>query len=95
MAAYVIADVDVTDPASYAEYRTLVPKSLEPYGGRFLVRGGAHEVLEGEWKPKRLVVLEFPTRAAAERWYASEEYRHAKAIRLRAARTNVVLVEGV
>jgi uncharacterized protein (DUF1330 family) len=95
MAAYVIADVDVTDPAGFAEYRALVPATIEAHGGRYLVRGGAHEVVEGDWQPKRVVVLEFPTLAAAERWYASEEYRHPKALRFRSARTNVVFVEGV
>ena len=85
MAAYVIADVDVTDPTGFAE----------PYGGRFLIRGGAHDVAEGDWRPTRVVVLEFPTMAAARRWYDSEEYRSPKALRLRSARTHLVFVEGV
>jgi uncharacterized protein (DUF1330 family) len=95
MAAYVIADVDVTDPTGFAEYRALVPATLEPYGGRFLIRGGAHDVAEGDWRPARVVVLEFPTMAAAKRWYDSEEYRHPKVLRLRSARTHLVFVEGV
>jgi uncharacterized protein (DUF1330 family) len=95
MPAYVIADVDVTDPTRYAEYRQRVPATVAAHGGRFLVRGGAHEVVEGDWQPHRLVVLEFPTLEQARRWYESEEYREPKAMRLAAARTNVVLVEGV
>jgi uncharacterized protein (DUF1330 family) len=95
MAAYVIANVEVTDPARYDEYRKRVPATLVPYGGRFVVRGGAHEVVEGGWQPRRLVVLEFPSLAQARRWYDSEEYREPKALRLAAARTEVVLVEGV
>jgi uncharacterized protein (DUF1330 family) len=95
MAAYVIASVDVTDPAGFEEYRALVPATIERYGGRYLVRGGAHEVLEGAWRPHRLVVLEFPSMAAARRWYDSEEYRHPKTLRLRSARTDALLVDGV
>jgi uncharacterized protein (DUF1330 family) len=95
MPAYVIADVTVTDPATMEEYRKLVPATLAPYGGRFIVRGGAHETVEGDWKPNRLVVLEFPTMEQARRWYDSEEYREPKAMRLRAGRTNLVIVDGV
>jgi uncharacterized protein (DUF1330 family) len=95
MAAYVIADVTVTDPATMDEYRKLVPATLTPYGGRFVVRGGAHRTVEGDWKPNRLVVLEFPSMEHARRWYDSEEYRVPKAMRLRAGRTNLVLVEGL
>ena len=95
MAAYVIADVTVTDPSTMEEYRRLVPATLAPYGGRFVVRGGAHRTVEGDWKPNRLVVLEFPSMEHARRWYDSEEYREPKAMRLRAGRTNLVMVEGV
>jgi uncharacterized protein (DUF1330 family) len=95
MPAYVIADVTVTDPATMEEYRKLVPATLAPYGGRFIVRGGAHQTVEGDWKPNRLVVLEFPTMEQARRWYDSEEYREPKAMRLRAGRTNLVLVDGI
>jgi uncharacterized protein (DUF1330 family) len=94
MPAYVIADVDVTDPAHYAEYRQRVPATVAAYGGRFLARGGAHEVLEGSWQPHRVIVLEFPSLEQARRWYASEEYREPKAMRIAAARTNAILVEG-
>jgi uncharacterized protein (DUF1330 family) len=95
MAAYVIADLEVADPVRYAEYRQQVPATVAAYGGRFLVRGGEHEVVEGDWSPRRLVVLEFPSLAQARRWYESEEYRGPKAIRLAAASTNAIIVEGV
>lgn len=95
MAAYVIADVTVTDPAIMEEYRKLVPATLAAYGGRFIVRGGAHQTVEGDWKPNRLVILEFPTLEQAKRWYDSEEYREPKAMRLRAGRTNLVMIDGV
>jgi uncharacterized protein (DUF1330 family) len=92
---YVIADVDVRDPETYQEYRAQVPATLEPYGGRFLVRGGANEVLEGEWRPHRLVVLEFDSPEQARAWYESEEYRAPKELRQRVSVGNLVLVEGV
>jgi uncharacterized protein (DUF1330 family) len=95
MSAYVIADVTVTDPKEMDEYRTHVPGTLAKYGGRFVVRGGAHQAVEGDWKPNRLVVIEFPSMQQAKRWYDSEEYREPKAMRLRAGRTNLVFVEGV
>lgn len=95
MAAYIIADVTVTDPATMEEYRKLVPATLAKYGGRFVVRGGAHQALEGDWKPNRLIVLEFPSLEQAKRWYDSEEYREPKAMRLRAGRTSLVMVDGL
>ncbi len=94
MAAYVIVDLEVTDPARYAEYRQRVPATVAAYGGRFLVRGGEHEVVEGSWRPRRLVVLEFPSLAQARQWYDSEEYREPKAMRLAASNANLVFVEG-
>ena len=95
MPAYVIVDLTVTDLPAMEEYRKRVPGTLTPYGGRFLVRGGAHQTVEGDWKPNRLVVLEFPSMEQAKRWYDSEEYREPKAMRLRAGRANMVMVEGV
>jgi uncharacterized protein (DUF1330 family) len=95
MPAYVIADVEVTDPAGFEEYRQQVPATVAKYGGRFLVRGGALETVEGEWRPKRFVVLEFPTLEQAKRWYDSPEYKGPKALRQRTAKTKVLLVEGV
>ena len=95
MAAYIIADLTVTDPAAMEEYRKLVPGTLAPFGGRFIVRGGAHQTVEGDWKPNRLVIIEFPSLEQAKRWYDCEEYRGPKAMRLRAGRTNLVMVDGV
>jgi uncharacterized protein (DUF1330 family) len=95
MPAYLIADVTPTDQATMDEYRKQVPATVAKYGGRFLVRGGAHQVVEGEWKPNRLVVIEFPTLEQARRWYDSEEYKGPKALRIQAGRTNLVMVEGI
>ena len=95
MAAYVIVDIDVTDLVGYEEYRTLAPPTIASYGGRFVVRGGKVETLEGEWSPGRLIVLEFKSAREAKRWYASQEYTVAKKVRHRTAITNMILVEGV
>lgn len=94
MPAYFIVDLEVTDPAGFEEYRKLVPGTIQQYGGRYLVRGGAAEALEGDWQPKRVVVLEFPSLEQAKRWYNSEDYRDPKALRCKTARTNLILVEG-
>lgn len=94
MAAYVVAEVEVTDPAAYEEYRKLAPATIAKYGGRYLVRGGAVEVKEGGWQPKRLVVLEFASLDQARKWYASPEYARALPLRQKAARSKVLLVEG-
>jgi uncharacterized protein (DUF1330 family) len=95
MPAYFIVDNEVTDPAAFGEYAKQVPATVEKYGGRFLVRGGQIQTLEGDWKPNRIVVTEFPSIEQARRWYDSEEYRALKALRSRSARGSVVLVEGV
>ena len=95
MAAYLLADVQVRDPETFAAYSARVPATLEPFGGRFLVRGGPTQVLEGGWQPHRTVVIEFPDMDALERWYRSDAYAAIKAIRERAADTSVVAVEGV
>jgi len=95
MSAYVIAEVSVTDPKLYEEYRRLVPATLAKYGGRFLVRGGAVETMEGGWTPARLVVLEFASMAQARSWYDSPEYQQALAIRLKTANSKVIFAEGV
>jgi uncharacterized protein (DUF1330 family) len=94
MAAYVIAEVEVTDAAVYENYRKMVPATIAKYGGRFLVRGGAVETKEGGWQPKRLVVLEFASMDQARKWYHSPEYAPALALRQRAARSKVLLVDG-
>lgn len=94
MAAYIIAEVNVQDEAGFDEYRKLVPATLEKFGGRYVVRGGKTEVLEGDWTPKRIVVLEFPDFNRARDWWASEEYRVPKSMRQRVAMTNLVVVDG-
>jgi len=94
MAAYVIVDIDINDPAGYDDYKKLTPASLVPYEGKFVVRGGAVRVLEGSWKPGRMVVLEFPTFERANQWWCSAEYAPAKAIRQRTAHSNMIVVEG-
>ncbi|RPH84723.1 MAG: DUF1330 domain-containing protein [Candidatus Rokuibacteriota bacterium] len=95
MSAYFIVDIDIHDAAGLEEYRKQVPATITKYGGRFIVRGGKVEQLEGEWQPKRLVLLEFPSVEQARRWYDSEEYRPLKAMRLKASSSNLILVEGV
>jgi uncharacterized protein (DUF1330 family) len=94
MPGYVIAEVDVQDPALFEEYRKLVPATIAQYGGKYLVRGGATDSKEGGWNPKRLVVLEFSSAEQARKWYHSPEYAPALAIRLKAAKAKMVIVEG-
>ncbi|MEP6678470.1 MAG: DUF1330 domain-containing protein [Betaproteobacteria bacterium] len=94
MAAYVIASIEVTDPATYEDYRKGVAATIAQYGGRFLARGGASEHLEGSFMPKRVVVLEFASSAAAKTWYASPEYAPLLALRKRASRGDLFLTEG-
>jgi len=95
MAAYFIVDLDVTDPAGFREYQQLVGATIEQYGGKYLVRGGAAETLEGDWLTHRMVMLEFASVEQAKRWYASEEYAAIKDIRVRTAKTEMILVQGV
>jgi uncharacterized protein (DUF1330 family) len=94
MPAYVIADVTITDPQGFEEYRQMVPPTIAKYGGKFVVRGGQLERMEGNWEPKRFVVIEFESAERAKQWWASEEYREAKALRQRTAITNLIIVEG-
>ncbi len=94
MPAYVINDMEVTDPALLEEYKKLSPATVKQYGGRFLARGGPSSVLEGDWSPKRLVILEFPSLDQANAWASSAEYAPAKQIRQRASRSNIVVVDG-
>jgi uncharacterized protein (DUF1330 family) len=93
MAGYIIAEVEVTDPETYGTYRAQTPGVVERYGGRFIVRGGAAESLEGS-PPARIVVIEFPDVAAARRFYGSPEYQAIVGMRHQAARSRVILVEG-
>lgn len=95
MSAYVIVEIDVHDPQLYEEYKKLTPGSLVLFGGKFVVRGGQADALEGDWQPKRIVVLEFPSVAKAKEWWDSDTYRHARGIRQRASHTRMIVVEGV
>lgn len=94
MAAYLIAHIDVTDPAAFETYRAAVPPVIKRFGGRYLVRGGAVEVKEGEWRVPRLVILGFADLAQAQRSYHSPEYQALVPLRQAAAAGDVVLVEG-
>jgi len=94
MAGYVVVQVDVKDPVRYADYRAMVLPTLAKYGGRFIVRGGKTETLEGDWAPKRFVIVEFPTVEQAKAWWASPEYAEAKALRQATAETQMIVVEG-
>jgi uncharacterized protein (DUF1330 family) len=94
MAAYVIGEIDVTDPAVYDDYRKQVLATVTKYGGRFIVRGGKVEPLEGGWAPKRIVALEFPSMEQAQKWYRSPEYAPLIKLRQKAARGKLLLVEG-
>lgn len=95
MPAYLFANVEVTDGAGYEQYRQQVSATIEAYGGRYLVRGGATEVLEGDWVPKRMVILEFADMAQLKAWYQSPEYRPLIELRQRTAMSTLVAVEGV
>jgi uncharacterized protein (DUF1330 family) len=95
MAAYLIADIEVQDAEAFDEYRKLVPATLEPFGGMYIVRGGAVTPLEGGWEPKRVVMLEFPSMDALQSWYNSDAYKAPKALRGRASISRVVAVEGI
>ncbi|HSH07543.1 MAG TPA: DUF1330 domain-containing protein [Burkholderiales bacterium] len=95
MAAYLIAEVDVTDAAAYEEYRKRAPATIAQYGGKYLVRGGATESKEGGWTPARLVILEFPSMEQARRWYDSPEYTPVRAFRQRASRSRLIFAEGL
>ncbi len=94
MAAYIIGDVDVKDPKAFEPYKQPTLDSVARYGGKFIVLSSDHQVLEGTWNPKRLVVIEFPSAEAARCWYDSPEYRKVLPIRLQHAVSNLLLVEG-
>lgn len=95
MAAYLIVDIEVTDPVLYENYKAGAESSVRAHGGRYVVRGGKTQVLEGDWRPGRLVVLEFPSIEKAMEWWACEEYQEAMKIRHASARTKMILVDGI
>jgi len=92
---YLITEIDVTDPQGYEQYRSRVGKSLEQYGARFLVRGGAIEVMEGNWNPERVVMCVFDNMEKVRAWYNSKEYQELKRVRENTAKMNMVAVEGI
>lgn len=94
MTAYVIVDIEVTDPEGYKEYVKLAPEAVKLYGGKYIARGGHNETLEGDWQAKRLVILEFPSVEQAKDWLNSPEYAPARKMRHQYARTNMVVVRN-
>jgi len=94
MTAYVIVDIEVADPEGYEEYKKLSPPAVAAYGGKFIARGGRTEVFEGDWKPNRLVILQFENVEKAKAWLDSPEYSTARSLRHRYARSNMVVIEG-
>jgi uncharacterized protein (DUF1330 family) len=95
MSAFVVVEVEVHDKERYETYKQMAAASVAAHGGRYLVRGGAVETLEGEWSPKRLVILEFPSMDQARAWRGSQDYAEAIAVRRDAARVQMILAEGV
>lgn len=95
MPAYVIADIEVIDQGLYEQYRQGVPATIAAHGGRYLARGGETDVLEGSWSPKRCVILEFPDMERFRAWWSSPEYAPLRAIRQRAAKSHLVVTQGL
>jgi uncharacterized protein (DUF1330 family) len=95
MAAYLIVDVDIKDVAAYEDYKAKVPEFIRKHGGEYLVRGGAHEVVEGDWRPTRLVLFRFPDTAAIRAFIHDPGYQPLAALRHRIAETDIVMVEGL
>lgn len=95
MTAYVVLDIQVTDPDKFARYRELAPPTIAAYGGRYIARGGATELMEGSRTPNRVVILEFPTVDKAKAWLESPEYREARALRQASATTNAFVTQGL
>jgi uncharacterized protein (DUF1330 family) len=95
MAAYLVVDIEVTNPAQFEEYKKLAPVAMAKYGGRYLIRGGAYEAIEGDWKPQRLTVVEFDSMEKAKAFYHSPEYQAATQARKGAANMKMLLVQGI
>ena len=95
MPAYVVTEIDVHDTVRYEDYKKISSASVQAFGGRFVVRGGKVETLEGTWSPKRFVVVEFPTVARAKEWWSSAEYAPGKRLRNETATSQMIVVEGV
>jgi uncharacterized protein (DUF1330 family) len=95
MAAYLVVDIDVTDPVQFEEYKKLAPAAIAKYGGRYIIRGGAYEVIEGNWKPQRVTIVEFDSMEKGKAFYHSPEYQQAVKARAGAANMKMLLVQGV
>lgn len=95
MSAYMIVNLDVKDTTAYEEYKTKVPALIQKHGGKYLVRGGKFVILEGDWKPTRLVLFEFPSIAAVQALFDDPEYQPLKTLRQRVSKTDAVVVEGL
>jgi len=95
MTAYVILDITVNDPERYEDYKKLAPPAIEAYDGKYLARGGPMEILEGDWQPNRIVILEFESIEMAKNWINSPEYSEARALRHQTATSHAVVVEGL
>jgi uncharacterized protein (DUF1330 family) len=94
MSAYLIVEIEVTDPIGYEEYKSQAAATVHRYGGKYIVRGGKTEILEGDWKPKRIVILEFPTMDRAKEWLNCAEYAEPRKLRHKTAKTNMLVIEG-
>lgn len=94
MRAYVLAEIEITNPEGYKAYSASVAPTVEKYGGRFLVRGGTVHALEGDWPARRRVIIEFPSREAAQKWWDSPEYEKPKALRRANSQGRLLLLEG-
>ena len=95
MPAYVIVEIEIVDPTGYEKYKKQAGATVHKYGGKYIVRGGTTEVLEGDWKPKRIVILQFESMKRAKEWLNCEEYREPRKMRHRTAKTNMIVAEGV
>ncbi len=95
MPAYIIVEIEITDTIGYEEYKKQTGATVEQYGGKYIVRGGACETLEGDWHPKRIVILQFDTTARAKAWLNCREYAEPRKMRHRTAKTRMILVEGL
>src|ERR1700730_2577319 len=94
MSAYVIVEIEITDPVGYEEYKKQASATVHKYGGKYIVRGGKAEVLEGDWNPKRIVILQFESMDRAKEWLNCGEYREPRKLRHKTAKTNMIVVEG-
>ena len=95
MTAYVIVDINVTNPVRYEDYKQLAAPTVELYGGKYIARGGRTETLEGDWSPTRLVILQFDSSEQAKNWLNSPEYREARTLRHQTANSQMVVIEGI